>query len=95
MSGPAPLYRPIFPAEFLAQAHQAVRARVVAYQHRQRAQLVLLLHAQPFLSNVAAAARVDLHPNSVRLWRQRWARGEFTLEDDAGRGRKSSFSPPG
>jgi hypothetical protein len=30
-----------------------------------------------------------LHPNSVRLWRRRWAEGDFTLEDEPGRGRKA------
>jgi len=57
--------------------------------------LVLLLHYQPTLSNVQAAACVGLHPNSVRLWRQRWAKGIFDLEDQPGRGRKPSFSPSG
>jgi hypothetical protein len=33
------------------------------------------------MSNVAAGALVDLHPNSVRLWRHRWAFGEFSLVD--------------
>jgi hypothetical protein len=47
------------------------------------------------LSNVAAAAAVDLHPNAIRLWRKRWANGCFTLEDESGRGRKPTFSPPG
>ncbi len=56
--------------------------------------LVLLLHESPALSNVAAAARLDLHPNSIRRWRRRWAAGQFTLEDDPGRGRKPVFSPP-
>ena len=95
MSGPAPLYRPTFPPEFLAQAQDIVRRRTVAYQRRQRARLVLLLHHCPALSNVEAGARLDLHPNSVRLWRQRWAGGDFTLEDQARRGCKPTFSPPG
>jgi transposase len=56
--------------------------------------LVLLLHEFPAISNVEAAARIDLHPNSIRLWRQRWATGQFTFEDDPGRGRKPVFSPP-
>ena len=95
MSGPAPLYRPAFPLEFLAQAQDIVRRRTVLYQLRQRARLVLLLHQCSALSNVAAGAHLDLHPNSVRLWRQRWAGGDFTLEDQAGRGCKPTFSPLG
>ena len=59
------------------------------------ARLVLLLHESPALSNVGAAAHLDLHPNSIRRWRQRWAAGQFTLEDEPGRGRKPVFSPPG
>ena len=84
----------MFPDAFLAEAQRLVQARTAASHLRQRARLVLLLHEAPALSNVAAAARVDLHPNSVRLWRQRWAGGQFTLEDDPGRGRKPAFSPP-
>lgn len=94
MSGPSPRYRPLFPAEFLAEARRLVQARTAPSHLCQRARLVLLLHEAPALSNVAAAAQVDLHPNSVRLWRQRWAGGQFTFEDDPGRGRKPTFSPP-
>jgi hypothetical protein len=95
MSGPLPTYRPCFPVDFLQQAQQTVRRRTVRFQLRQRAQLVLLLHDQPEISNVAAGARVQLHPDSVRLWRGRWACGQFTLDDQPGRGRKPHFSPSG
>src|SRR5947209_2270760 len=95
MSGPAPLYRPAFPAAFVEQARQLVRQRTVAYQLHQRATLVLLLHADPLQSNAQAAATVQLHPNAVRTWRRRWARGRFVLEDTPGRGRKAQFSPLG
>jgi hypothetical protein len=95
MAGPAPLYRPSFPDEFLAEARRLAAARTAASHLRQRAELVLVLHESPAITNVAAAARIDLHPNSVRLWRQRWAKGNFTLEDAPGRGRKPVFSPPG
>jgi transposase len=94
MPGPPPSYCPDFPSDFLDQAREVVRRRTVRYQLRQRAELVLLLHRQPTLPNTEAAARVRLHPNSVRAWRKRWAAGDFALEDEVGRGRKASFSPP-
>jgi hypothetical protein len=93
MPGPAPRYRPAFPDEFLAEARRLTVARTAASHLRQRARLVLLLHEAPALSNVQAAALVDLHPNSIRLWRKRWATGQFTLQDAPGRGRKPVFSP--
>jgi hypothetical protein len=95
MPGPPPSHRPCFPAEFLAEAQDLVRRRTAAAHLRQRARLALLLHDCPLLSNVAAGVRVEFHPNSVRLWRQRWAKGLFVLEDQSGRGRKAAFSPCG
>lgn len=94
MPGPPPRYHPTFPDEFLAEARRLVRARTAASHLRQRAHLVLLLQDCPTLTNAAAATRLDLHPNSIRLWRQRWAKGRFTFEDAPGRGRKPVFSPP-
>src|SRR6185503_9165194 len=94
MPGPSPAYRPHFPDDLLEQARGIVRQRTVAYQLRQRATLVLLLQADPLLSNVQAATEVRLHPNAVRYWRRRWAQGEFGLDDAPGRGRKVRFSPP-
>ena len=35
---------------------------------------------------------MDLHPNSVRLWRHRWACGDFSLVEQPGRG-ASPFPP--
>lgn len=93
MPGPAPHYRPIFPEDFLAEARRLVAARTAAAHLRQRAQLVLILHAEPTASNVEVAARLGLHPNCVRRWRRRWADGRFTFEDESGRGRKPVFSP--
>ena len=94
MPGPSPLHRPTFPEDFRAEARRLVRARTAASHLRQRAHLVLLLHENPALSNAAAAAQIDLHANSIRLWRARWAKGDLTLEDAAGRGRQPVFSPP-
>ena len=95
MPGPPPHYRPSFPDEFLTEARRLVAARTAASHLRQRARLVLLLHEYPLISNVEIAARLDLHPNGVRRWRQRWAEGNFTLQDAPGRGRKPTFSPSG
>ena len=95
MSGPSPWYRPLFPAAFVEQAQGIVRQRTVAYQLRQRAELVLLLQADPLLANSRAAAEVHLHPNTVQYWRRRWAGGEFCLTDAPGQDRKSGFSPAG
>jgi hypothetical protein len=95
MPSPSPHYRPSFPAEFLAEARRLVVARTAASHLRQRPRLVLLLHQQPLICNVDLAARLDLHPNGVRRWRQRWAGGNFTFQDAPGRGRKPTFSPAG
>ena len=95
MPGPQPFFRPDFPPDFLAPAPAVMRRRTVRFQLRQRASLVLLLHQRPLLPNPEASSRVQLHPNSVRLWRKRWAEGDFTLEDGPGRGRKPDFSPAG
>src|SRR5215468_12516400 len=95
MRGPLPSYRPAFPATFLEQAAQIVHQRTVQYQLRQRATLVLLLHQQPLVSNIEAAERVQLHLRSVQRWRRRWTQGDFSLEDEPGRGRKADFPLPG
>lgn len=94
MPGPSPHYRPSFPDAFLAEARRLVAARTAASHLRQRARMVLLLHEHRSISNVEAADRLNVHPNCVRRWRQRWAQGQFTLEDAPGRGRKPTFSPP-
>ena len=93
MPGPLPRYCPNFPDDFLVEARRLVAARTAASHLRQRAHLVLLLHDRPSISNVEVAGRLDLHPNCVRRWRQRWAKGQFTLKDASGRGRKPTFSP--
>jgi transposase len=94
MRGPLPSFRPEFPSTFLEQAEKLARHRTMAYQLRQRAILVLLLHQQPRVSNSEAAEGVQLHPRSVQRWRRRWATGDFSLADEPGRGRKAGFSPP-
>ena len=78
MPGPSALDRPTFPDEFLDQCRSLVHRRMVSHGQHQRARLVLLLHESPELSNVAAGALVELHANSVRLWRHRWSCGDFS-----------------
>jgi hypothetical protein len=95
MRGPAPLYHPNFPPNFVEQARKIARQRTVGYHLWPRATLVLLLHEQPLVSNSTAATQVPLHPNSVRLWRRRWANSDYTLDDTPGRGSKPRFSPSG
>jgi hypothetical protein len=95
MRGPLPSYRPEFPPTFLEHVATIAQQRTVQYQMRQRAALVLLLHEHPLVSNIEAAARVQLHPRSVQRWRRRWATGDFSLDDELGRGRKAAFSPAG
>ena len=93
--GPAPTYRPQFPAGFVEHARNIVAQRSVAHDLHQRAALALLLHEKPFVSSVAAARQVQLHPGSIVRWRRRWAQGDFSLADREGRGRKPHFSPSG
>jgi hypothetical protein len=95
MRGPLPSYRPEFPPTFVEQAAKMAQQRTVQYQVRQRATLVLLLYHQPLVSNIEAAAQVQLHLRSVQRWRRRWATGDFSLEDEPGRGRKAAFPPLG
>jgi hypothetical protein len=75
------------------EALRLVRQRQVPHALWQRASLVLLLHNNPSLSNVAAGEELQLHPNTVRYWRKRWAWGDFALQDAARTGRPASFSP--
>jgi hypothetical protein len=91
--GPSPLHQPVFLPYFVEFCQQILRQRSASYAQHQRARLVLLLHEHPALDSATAATRVALHPNSVRLWRQRWCQGDFSLEDLPGRGRKTTFPP--
>ena len=93
MSGPAPTFQPRFPKAFLDEAKHVVALRTVALRRWQRAQLALLLHNDPQLSNVQAGHQVSLSDQAVRFWRRRWASGDFSLDDKPGRGRKPGLSP--
>ena len=84
-----------FPDYFLRAAADTVHRRTVSVQAVQRFRLVLLLHEQPSLGSDEAAMRVGLSVRQVQRWRSRWARGNFSIEDRSGRGRKPAFSPSG
>jgi hypothetical protein len=95
MPGPSPIYRPLFTVEQLAQAQRVAQQYQAPHALVQRAQLALLLHAQPALDNVSLAKQLSQHPNWVYKWRRRWATQGFSLADQTGRGRKPVFSPAG
>ena len=92
MPGPVPA-RCNFPDDFVQVALDTVRRRTAAVQAVQRFRLVLLLHEQPNLQNEDAADAVGFSLRQVQRWRSRWAAGDFSIEDHAGRGRKPFFSP--
>ncbi len=66
MSGPAPHYQPTFTVEQVATCHQLIRRQSAPQAEVYRAKLVLLLHADPALNNVAAGRRLGKHENWVR-----------------------------
>jgi len=79
----------------LQEARETVRRRTAAVQDVQRSRLVLLLHEHPDCNPDDAAASVGLSARQVQRWRQRWVAGDFSIEDEKGRGRKPTFSPAG
>ena len=94
MPGPSPVPC-TFPDDFVQVALDTVRRRTVPVQDVQRFRLVLLLHEQPDMKNDKAAMEVGLSARQVQRWRSRWAAGDFSIEDQPGRGRKPVFSPSG
>ena len=94
MPGPSPVSC-TFPDGFVQVALDTVRRRTVPVQAVQRFRLVLLLHEQPDVKNDKAAKDVGLSARQVQRWRSRWAAGDFSIEDQTGRGRKPVFSPSG
>jgi hypothetical protein len=92
MRGPKP--QPcIFPEDFVQEARQTARQRTARWQDVQRSRLVLLVHENPLIGHEFAGEQVGLSARQVRRWRQRWAAGNYTVDDQEGRGRKASFSP--
>ena len=94
MPGPSPVPC-TFPDDFVQVALDTVRRRTVPFQVVQRFRLILLLHEQPDMKNDKAAKEVGLSTRQVQRWRSRWAAGDFSIEDQPGRGRKPVFSPSG
>jgi hypothetical protein len=94
MPGPAPTYRPTFTPEDIAACERLLRRPTAPHAQVERAQLALLLHAQPDLDSAAAARRLGKHVNWVFRWRRAWATAGFRLTDRPGRGRKPALSPP-
>jgi hypothetical protein len=93
MPGPKPTFCPDFPEEFLQQARCTIRQKTAPYRSVQRFQLALLLHESPHIEHQEAGFHVGLSADQVRRWRKRWSKGDFSVEDLAGRGRKADFSP--
>jgi hypothetical protein len=94
MPGPRPALC-TFPEAFLQEALQTVRQRTASVQAVQRFRLALLLQQKPDISSESASAIVGLSARQVQRWRSRWARGDYSIDDLPGRGRKASFSPSG
>ena len=93
MSGPLSAFCPLFPPDFLAAVQATLRRKTAPYQLVPRCRLVLLLHDHPHLGQEEAGLRVGLSGRQVLRWRQRWAAGDFSVDDAPGRGRKAAFSP--
>ena len=95
MPGPAPMFCPVLPEDFLRQARVEVRRKPGSDQSVQRSQLALLLQEELRWGQAEAGQHGGLSAGQVRRWRKRWAAGEFSVADKMGRGRKAEFSPSG
>jgi hypothetical protein len=95
MAGPNPIYCPTFPDGFLEEARAEVRRKTACHRSVQRSQLALLVHAHPEWNQEQLGRHVGLSGRQVHRWRKRWAAGNFSVEDDTGRGCKATFSPSG
>jgi hypothetical protein len=95
MAGPHPIFCPTFPKAFVEEALAEVRRKTASQRSVQRSQLVLLVHEHPDWNQERLGCCVGLSGRQVHRWRKRWAAGDFSREDGAGRGRKADFSPSG
>jgi hypothetical protein len=81
------------PADEREELRRRARAHRVEHRHRQRAKVVLL--AAEGWSNEQIAPQVAFSVNSVRKWRNRYARAGLPgLGDQARPGRPSTLDPP-
>lgn len=94
MAGPAPTHQPLITAEEVATCQALLRRHSAPQAQVFRAQLAVLLHADPACDSEAAGRRLGKHGNWVRYWRRSWATDGFRLTDRPGRGRKPRVSPP-
>jgi len=95
MAGPVPSFCPTFPQKFLEETRAEVRRKTASHRFVQRSQLALLVDEHPDWDQERLGRHVGLSGRQVHRWRKRWASGDFSLEDVAGRGRKADFSPSG
>jgi hypothetical protein len=95
MAGPHPVFCPTFPEGFLEEAQAEVRRKTASQRSVQRSHLALLVCEHPDWDQERLGRQVGLSGRQVHRWRKRWAAGNFSLEDVAGRGRKADFSPSG
>jgi hypothetical protein len=77
----------------LEHARVEVRHKTASQRSVERSRLALLVHEHPDWDQEWLGRHVGLSGRQVHRWRKRWAAGDFSLEDGAGRGRKADFSP--
>jgi len=87
------MFCPVFPEWFLEKSYEEIRRKTAPYQYVQRYKLASLLHQHPDWSQDKIGQQVGLSGRQVQRWRKRWSKGDLSVEDIAGRGRKADFSP--
>jgi hypothetical protein len=65
MAGPLSAFCPLFPEDFLVDAHATVRRKTAPHQLVQRCRLALLLHENPHVGQEEAGRRVGLSGRQV------------------------------
>ena len=92
MPGLLPQYRPSFSASQRQEAVTLLRKRRAPQSEALRARLALLLAENPTITSPEAARRLGMHEQTVRKWRRRWAKEEWSLQDRPRPGRPVVFS---